>query len=237
MVPEMSPALDITSPRALRQRLAFALLASLMLHGIVLNVLDLRMPLIAEVRATGALLVSLTLRGQESTPVVAPSPPAPNAEAPASRSRQARAQVRGAAGIAAPAAQELARSAPALLLVSVSDEVEPQPLPAPDPAGIDLQEYVPAAALDEHPVPQRPIMPEDPRKIRGEKFRYRVYFLVLLDESGRVDRALAVEPDVARMNLVEAARAALLEARFSVPRVGGRKVKARLFLSVHFTHE
>jgi hypothetical protein len=233
----MSPALDIASPRALWPRLALALLASLMLHGLVLSLLQLRLPLTGEVRAMQALLLPLAPGGRESTPVVAPAQPENDAEAPVSRSRHAQTQERRAARISAPAAQELARSAPALLSVSVSDEDEPQPLPELDLAGVDLQEYLPVAMLEEHPVPQQPVTPEDPRRVRGERFRYRVYFLVLLDEAGRVDHALAVEPDAEKMNLVEAARSALLDARFSAPRAGGRKVKARLFLSVHFTYE
>jgi hypothetical protein len=241
----MSPALDITSPRAPWQRLALALLASLMLHGLVLNLVHLRMPLTGEVRAMQALLVPLAPGDREGTPVAAPAQresnaeasaqPESNAEATASRSRQVPA--RRAVGIAAPAPPVPALSAPLLLSVSVSDDDEPQPLPALDQAGIDLLEYLPVAMLEEHPVPQQPVTPDDPRKLRGEKFRYRVYFLVLLDEAGRVEHVLAVEPDAEKMNLVEAARAALLDARFSAPRAGGRKVKARLFLSVYFTYE
>lgn len=239
-----------------RGRLAFALVASALLHVAAIRGLDWRREvpdrhrndLTARIVALPSLLAPPREEAPPppALPAPSPEPPAPPREPPARPAPVSAAPAVEPQRTEAPPPAEIAsppRNAPAESrirgTVQVEIDEEPDPPRELESDVLDPRDYLPAKAVQ-----QRATLDEDvlarqlrwPADVAGRRRPVAVPLMVFVDEEGQVRDCIVLEaglPDA----FVEVARAALSAARYEPARVAGKAVRSRLPIRVQFGYD
>ena len=226
-----------------QRRLLLALLASLLLHGLILPATRLRtssrpqLAVAARLIAPGPAGDQLRTSAERDAGSLFAAKAAAAAGAMLPPPLPQTAPVAPTAAAPSPALERSALGAPNVYLYSelqwLSESADP---PERAELGSRIADYPPVSSPDELPVLLGEILPVDPRAQGAPLLRMPVDFLALIDSQGRVRDLAWLEPLVPPA-YVEATRAAMRSARFQAAQRAGRPVASRLRLKMYYTYE